>query len=77
MKRSRTVHVTKIGEDLANDCMRYRVEIGGSDNRTFEVLVPLSTTVAKGPREQAIKRLYAHGRLPLDGSVTNIGDVGR
>jgi hypothetical protein len=77
MKTSRTVYVARVGEDLANDCMRYRVEIVGSDNRTFEVLVPMTTTVAKGPCEKKIKRLYAHGRLPLDGSVTNIGDVGR
>jgi hypothetical protein len=71
---SRTIQVTKIGR--GDDTVRYRVAVTGSDERTLEVRVPLTTLTTKGPLEEEIRKIFSHGPLPEDGSVTDLGDIG-
>jgi hypothetical protein len=73
---ARNVTVTKIGRDYSSDSMRYRVEVTGSDQRTFEARIPLSVVASKSDLEVEIKRLFSHGKLPKDGAVELIGSVG-
>jgi hypothetical protein len=72
---ARNILVTEIGRDHATDSMRYRVEIVGLEQRTFEVRIPL-TTVVKSGREEEIKKLFAHGPLPENGDIKLLGDLG-
>ena len=58
-----------------HDSMRYRVEITGLEQRTFEVKIPLSTVVKPG-REEEIKKLFAHGPLPENGDIKVLADLG-
>jgi hypothetical protein len=61
--------VTKIGKDAPSDSMRYRVEIAGSDQRTFEVRVPLASVATKATLEVEIERLFSQGWLPVNGRL--------
>jgi hypothetical protein len=72
---ARNILITEIGRDHANDSMRYRVEITGLEQRTFEVKIPLSTVVKPG-REEEIKKLFAHGPLPENGDIKVLADLG-
>jgi hypothetical protein len=66
----RTIHVTKIGPDYAKDSTRFRVQVSGSDDRTFDVLVPnTSLAVTKFPIEGKIEQKFAHGPLPEPGDT--------
>jgi hypothetical protein len=72
----RNIVVTKIGKDGPSDSMRYRVEITGPDQRTFEVRVPLTAVVSKPDLEEEIKKLFSHGWLPEHGAVHLLGAIG-
>jgi len=73
---SRIVTVTKMGKDAPSDSMRYRVEIIGSDQRRFEVRVPLTVMASKPAMEKDIEKLFSHGWLPENGAVHLLGTTG-
>jgi hypothetical protein len=72
----RNIVVTKIGKDGPSDSMRYRVEVTGQDQRTFEVRVPLTAVVSKPDLEEEIKKLFTKGWLPEHGTVHLLGAIG-
>jgi hypothetical protein len=73
----RTITVTKIGKDRSQrKHVRYRVEIAGSDQRTFEVCVPLLAVATKAAVEAKIEKLFSQGWLPVNGAVHLLGDEG-
>jgi hypothetical protein len=72
----RTIKVTKIGRDANSESMKYRVEIAGTDQRTFEVRLPLTAVATKPALEEEIKKLFARGWLPDDGAVYVLGNIG-
>jgi hypothetical protein len=73
----RKMRVAEIGPDLANDSIRYSVEITGDDARVFEVRVS-NSALASAPRSllERIEQLYAHGPLPEHGEVVSLGSSG-
>jgi hypothetical protein len=71
---TRIITVTKIGKDAPSDSMRYRVEIAGSDQRTFEVRVPLAVVATKATIKAEIEKVFAHGWLPVNGAVHLMGN---
>jgi hypothetical protein len=70
----RTITVTKIGKDAPSDSMRYRVEIAGSDQRTFEVRVPLTAVASNATIKAEIEKLFSQGWLPVNGAVHLMGN---
>jgi hypothetical protein len=73
---ARIVTVTKMGRDAPSDSMRYRVEIIGQDERTFEVRVPLTAVASKAVIKVAIQKLFSYGWLPEHGAVHLLGGTG-
>ena len=72
----RNIVVTKIGKDGPSDSMRYRVEVTGQDQRTFEVRVPLTAVTSKPALEEEIIKLFSKGWLPEHGAVHLLGAIG-
>jgi hypothetical protein len=73
---TRTITVTKIGKDDRSQrkYVRYRVEIAGSDQRTFEVRVPLTVVATKAIIKAKIEKLFSQGWLPANGAVHLMGN---
>jgi hypothetical protein len=71
---TRRITVIKIGRDPPSDSMRYRVEIAGSDQRTFEVRVPSTVVATKATIKAEIEKLFSQGWLPVNGAVHLMGN---
>jgi hypothetical protein len=71
---TRIITVTKIGKDAPTGSMRYRVEIAGPDQRTFEVRVPLTVVATKATIKAKIEKLFSQGWLPVNGAVHLMGN---
>lgn len=73
---TRTITVTKIGKDDRSQrkYVRYRVEITVSDQRTFEVRVPLTVVATKATIKAKVEKLFSQGWLPVNGAVHLMGN---
>jgi hypothetical protein len=63
-----------MGKDAPSDSMRYRVEIIGTDQRIFEVRVPLTAVATRATLEVEMEKRFSRGWLPVNGAVHLMGN---
>jgi hypothetical protein len=73
----RSIRVTRIGTDFQNDSARFQVEVGGSEEVTFEILVSnTEVTATARPIEERIGKRFAGGPLPKPGETVRFENTG-